>query len=99
LIGAILCNKDWFDKLKPEQQQAVQKGWNAREQAQAARSSNDKFITEATSKGITVYKPTPAELALWQAAGKRAADEMLAGMGPEALKIRDEILKDIAGTK
>ena len=97
--GAILCNKEWFDKLKPEQQAAVQKGWNAREQAQAARSSNDKFIGEAASKGITIYKPTPAEMAQWQAAGKKAADEMLAGMGPEGLKIRDEILKDIATAK
>jgi TRAP-type C4-dicarboxylate transport system substrate-binding protein len=97
--GTIMCNKEWFDKLRPEQQAAVQNGWNGREQALAARASNEKFIAEAATKGITVYKPTPAELAQWQAAGKKASDEIIAAMGPEAKKIHDEILKDIAVVK
>ena len=97
--GAIMCNKEWFDKLTAAQKTAVQNGWNAREQAQAARVSNDKFIAEAASKGITVYKPSAAEMAQWQAAGKRAGEEILSGLGPEAKKIHDEIIKDIAAVK
>jgi TRAP-type C4-dicarboxylate transport system substrate-binding protein len=97
--GALLCNKEWFDKLTAEQKAAVQNGWNAREQAAATRADNDKFLNEAAAKGITVYRPTAAELAQWQAAGKKAADELLAGLGPEAKAIRDEIVKDIGGVK
>ena len=97
--GAILCNKQWFDKLTPAQQTAVQNGWDARAQAQAARAGNDKFIAEAATRGITVYKPNAAEMVQWRAAGKRASDELTAAMGPEAKKIHDGILKDIAGIK
>ncbi len=97
--GTLLCNKEWFDKLKPEQQAAVQNGWNAREQALATRASNDKYLTEAASKGVTLYRPTAAEMAQWQAAGKKASDDMLAAMGPEAKKIHEELLKDIATVK
>ena len=97
--GALLCNKDWFDKLTAEQKTAVTNGWNAREQAAAARVDNEKFLVDAAAKGITVHKPTTAEAALWQAAGKRAADELLAAMGPEARVIRDEIVKDIGPMK
>jgi TRAP-type transport system periplasmic protein len=97
--GALLCNKEWFDKLTAEQKTAVTNGWNAREQAIAARADNDKYLADAAAKGITVYRPTAAEQALWQAAGKRAADELLAGMGPEAKAIRDEIVKDIGTVK
>jgi len=97
--GALLCNKEWFDKLTAEQKTAVTNGWNAREQAAAARADNEKFLAEAAGKGITVYRPTAAELATFQAAGKKAADELLAAMGPEARAIRDEIVKDIGSTK
>ncbi len=97
--GTILCNKEWFDKLTPVQQAAVQNGWDARAQAKAARIGNDKFIAAAATRGITVYTPNAAEMALWKAAGKRASDEMVAGMGPEARKIHEGILKDIAGVK
>ena len=97
--GALLCNKDWFDKLTAEQKAAVTNGWNAREQAAAARVDNEKFLADAAAKGITVHKPSTAEAALWQAAGKRAADELLAAMGPEARAIRDEIVKDIGPVK
>ena len=97
--GALLCNKDWFDKLTAEQKAAVTNGWNAREQAAAARVDNEKFLADAAAKGITVHKPNTVEAALWQAAGKRAADELLAAMGPEAKAIRDEIVKDIGPVK
>ena len=97
--GTILCNKEWFDKLTAEQKTAVQNGWNSREQALATRASNEQFLAEAASKGVTVYRPTPAEQAQWQAAGKKAADEILIALGPEAAKIRDEIVRDIATVK
>ena len=97
--GTIMCNKDWFDKLSAEQKTAVQNGWNAREQALAARQSNDKFLADAAANGITIYKPNAAEMAAWQAAGKKAADELLAGLGAEGRAIRDEIAKDIASVK
>jgi len=97
--GALLCNKEWFDKLTPEQKTAVTNGWNALEQAAAARADNERFIADAAARGVTVYRPNPAETALWQAAGKKAADELLAAMGPEARTIRDEIVKDIGNTK
>jgi TRAP-type transport system periplasmic protein len=97
--GTIMCNKDWFDKLTAEQKAAVQNGWNAREQAQATRASNEQFLADAASKGVTVYKPTAAEMAQWQAAGKKAADEILAGLGAEAKAIREELAKDIAAVK
>jgi TRAP-type transport system periplasmic protein len=97
--GTLMCNKEWFDKLTAEQKAAVANGWNAREQAIATRAENEKFLAEAASKGITIYRPSVAEAAAWQAAGKKAADELLAAMGPEAKAIRDEIAKDIAGVK
>ena len=97
--GTILCNKEWFDKLTAEQKAAVQNGWNSREQALATRASNDQFLTDAAAKGVTVYRPTSAELAQWQSAGKKAAEEILIALGPEAAKIRDEIVKDIAAVK
>ena len=97
--GALLCNKDWFDKLTADQKTAVTNGWDAREQAMAARANNDRFIAEAATKGVTVHRPGAAEQALWQAAGKRAADELLATMSPEARAIRDEIVRDISGVR
>ena len=97
--GTIMCNKEWFDKLSAEHKTLVTHGWNAREQAREARASNDKFIAEAASKGVTVYKPSASELVAWQAAGKKASDEILAGLGPEAKKIYDEIQKDLASVR
>jgi TRAP-type transport system periplasmic protein len=97
--GAIMCNRDWFDKLNAEQKTAVQNGWNAREQAVATRASNDQFLNDAAAKGVTVYKPTPAEMAQWQLAGKKAAEEIVSGLGPEAKAIREELAKDIASAK
>ncbi len=97
--GTIMCNKHWFDKLTAEQKTAVTNGWDAREQAREARAGNDKFIAEAASKGVTVYRPSAAEMAQWQAAGKKAADELLAALGTEAKKIHEEIVRDIATTR
>jgi TRAP-type transport system periplasmic protein len=97
--GTIMCNKDWFDKLTAEQKVAVQNGWNAREQALATRASNEQFLVDAASKGVTVYRPAAAEMAQWQLAGKKAADEILGGLGAEAKSIREELAKDIAAVK
>jgi TRAP-type transport system periplasmic protein len=97
--GTIMCNKEWFDKLTAEQKTAVTNGWNAREQARDARAGNEKFIADAASKGVTVYQPTAAEMAQWQAAGRKVAEEMLAALGPEARKIHEEIAKDVAAAK
>jgi TRAP-type transport system periplasmic protein len=97
--GTIMCNKEWFDKLTPELKTVVTNGWNAREQAKEARVGNDKFIADAASRGVTVYKPTAAEVAQWQAAGKKASEEILSGLGPDAKKIHDEIQKDLAAVR
>jgi TRAP-type transport system periplasmic protein len=97
--GVFLCNKEFFDKLTPEQQAAVTNGWNAREQQRDSRAQNDKFIAEAAQRGVTVHTPSTAELEQWRALGKKAADELLAGLGPEAKKIHDEIVRDIATVK
>ncbi len=97
--GTVMCNKEWFDKLSAEQKTAVQNGWNAKEQAQAARASNDKFLADAAAAGISVHKPSAAEMAAWQAAGKKAAEELLAGLSAEGRAIRDEMIKDMAGGK
>ena len=77
----------------------MQNGWDAKAQAKAARIGNDKFIADAATRGITVYTPNAAEMAQWKAAGKRASEEMMAGMGPEAKQIHEGILRDIAGVK
>ncbi|MBM3389381.1 MAG: TRAP transporter substrate-binding protein [Betaproteobacteria bacterium] len=97
--GALLCNKEWYDKLKPEHQAIVTAAWDARAQARDARADNEKFLADAASRGITVRKPSAAELEAWRAVGKRAADELLAQMSPEARQIRDEIARDIAGVR
>lgn len=94
-----MCNKDWFDKLSAEHRAIVTNGWNAREQARDARVGNDKFIAEAASKRVTVYKPGAAEMALWQAAGRRASEEILSSLGADAKKIYDEIQKDLASVR
>ncbi|MBL8327898.1 MAG: TRAP transporter substrate-binding protein [Rubrivivax sp.] len=98
--GTVMCNREWFGKLTPEQQTAVRNGWDSKAQAIATRAANDKFLAEgAAAKGVTVYRPTAAEQALWQAAGKKAADELLAAQGPEGRRIYDEIQKDLAKLK
>lgn len=97
--GALLCNKQWFDKLPPARQEAVRNGWNTREQAAATRAANDAFLAEAAAKGITVYRPTEAEQQQWRAAGKKAAEELLDGLGPEGRAIHAEIVKDLAAVK
>jgi TRAP-type transport system periplasmic protein len=94
--GAILCNKEWFDKLKPEQQQAVRNGWDSKAQSAAIRASNEQFLAEASSKGVTVHRLSAAELAAWQAAGKRATEELVANLSPEGRKIHEDILADLA---
>lgn len=97
--GTIMCNKPWFDKLDASQQAALRAGWNAKDQARDTRKLNEAFIEQAAAKGVTIYKPTAAETAQWQAAGKVARDELVAAMSPEARKIHDEILKDLASMK
>jgi TRAP-type transport system periplasmic protein len=97
--GTIMCNKEFFDKLKPDQQAALQKAWNSAEQARDVRAANEKFVANAQAAGVTIHRPTPADLAQWQAAGKKAADELLAAAGPESKKIYDEIQRDISKAK
>lgn len=97
--GTIMCNKEWLDKLNPEQRNAVMNAYPARELAIAARAQTEKFLREATARGVTVYRPTPDELKLWQAAGRQAADQLLGGLGADGVKIRDDIVKSIAGVK
>lgn len=97
--GALLCNKEWFDKLPPAQQTIVRDAWNTREQAAVTRAANEKFLSAAAAQGITVYKPTAAELQQWQAAGRKAAEELIASLGPEGRKIHEEVLKDLAAVK
>ena len=97
--GTILCNKEWLDKLKPEQRTVVLNAYPARELALAARAQTEKFLREAASRGVTVYRPTPDEQKAWQAAGKQAADQLISGLGPQGVKIRDDIVKSIAGAK
>lgn len=97
--GTIMCNKNWFDKLSPAQQTAVQNGWNAREQALATRAVNEQFLIDAKSRGVNLLRPDPQEMALWQLAGKKAADEILNGLGAQARIIRDDIAKNIETAK
>jgi len=97
--GAILCNKEWFDKLNAKQKSAVQNGWNTSEQAAATRAGNEQFLTTAASKGLSIYRPSPAEILQWQAAGKKASEEILSGLGADAKKIYDDLAKDIAAAK
>jgi TRAP-type transport system periplasmic protein len=97
--GALLCNKEWFDKLTPAQQTAVRNGWDTREQATATRASNEAFLAGAGAQGITVYRPTAAETQQWQAAGRKAAEELLSSLGPEGRAIHAEVMKDLAAVK
>ncbi len=97
--GALLCNKEWFDKLPAAQQAAVRNGWDTPAQAAATRAANEKFLAGAGAQGITVVQPSAAELQQWRAAGRVAADELLAALGPEGRKIHEEILKDLASVK
>lgn len=97
--GTILCNQDWFNKLTPVQKEAVRNGWNSKEQARDTRAGNDKFLADAATHGVTVYRPSEAELVQWQAAGRKASDELLSAMSPEGRKIHEEIVRDIANVK
>jgi TRAP-type C4-dicarboxylate transport system substrate-binding protein len=97
--GTVMCNKAFFDKLTPDQQQAVRSGWNVKDQVRDTRAANEKFLADAAGMGITVYRPTAAELAQWQVAGKKAAEELIAGFTPEAKRIYDEIQRDLATLK
>jgi TRAP-type C4-dicarboxylate transport system substrate-binding protein len=98
--GTIMCNKEWFDKLNAEQQNAVRKGWDTKAQVAATRAANEKFIAQgAAAKGVTVHRPGEAEMAAWMAAGKKAAESLLAAQGPEGKRIHDEIQKNLAKSK
>lgn len=97
--GTIMCNKVFFDKLSPEQQTAVRNGWSVKDQVRDTRASNEKFLADAAGLGITVVRPSAAELAQWQAAGRKAAEELIAGFTPEARRIYDDIQRDLATLK
>jgi TRAP-type C4-dicarboxylate transport system substrate-binding protein len=97
--GTIMCNKAFFDKLSPEQQTAVRNGWSVKDQVRDTRASNEKFLADAAGLGITVVRPSAAELAQWQAAGRKAAEELIAGFTPEARRIYDDIQRDLATLK
>jgi TRAP-type C4-dicarboxylate transport system substrate-binding protein len=97
--GTIMCNKAFFDKLSPEQQTAVRNGWSVKDQVRDTRASNEKFLADAAGIGITIVRPSAAELAQWQAAGRKAAEELIAGFTPEARRIYDDIQRDLATLK
>jgi TRAP-type transport system periplasmic protein len=89
--GVIVCNKEWFDKLTPAQQTQVSAAWDRAGQIRDVRAQADKVIASAGAKGITVYRPSDAEQQSWRAAGKVAAEAVMATL-PEAAKLREELV-------
>jgi len=66
-ISIIGINKNFFDKLAPEQQKALVDAAKEVEgkSLAAAKKDNDEIMKRAQELGIKVYKPTPEEMKLW----------------------------------
>lgn len=68
VISTILINKDFFDHLPSDQQQAmIDAGKKVESNSLAlAKKSNDEIFKKAEELKITVYRPNPEEMKLWQ---------------------------------
>ncbi len=93
--GVILCNKAWFDKLKPAEQKQVTNAWDRGGQIRDLRAQAQAALDTAAARGLTVYKLSDAELQPWRAAGAVAAEEIMRSLPPEAGRIREDLLKAI----
>jgi TRAP-type transport system periplasmic protein len=93
--GVVLCNKEWLDGLSAAQRDVVLTSYDFKGQRAGARAAVDKILTAAKDKGITVHRPTEAELAPWRAAGQKAADEIMATLGLDAAQIRAQLVNSI----
>jgi len=86
-ISSIGINKNFFDKLAPEQQKALvdaAKEVEAKSMA-AAMKDYEEIMKRAQEAGVKVYKPTPEEMKLWQA-GKDEIRQQLYKDQPQVLE-------------
>jgi TRAP-type transport system periplasmic protein len=93
--GTVLCNKAWWDKLTPEQAKQVFAAWDNAKLVRAVREENDRIVDSASGRGITVVRPSAAELALWRAVGEKSAAAVMATLPPEAAQLREELQRAV----
>ena len=96
--GVVLCNKEWFDKLPPPQAQQLLDAWHTPSLVQAVRAQNERIVNEAAGRGITVYRPSAAEMIQWREVGLKSAEAVMATLAPEAQKLRAEITRLVLAT-
>ena len=96
--GVVLCNKEWFDKLTPEQARVVVASWDTPGLVRAVRAQTEKIINDAAARGVTVVRLSPAELQSWRALAAPTADAVMATLGPEAVAIRAEVMRLVKST-
>jgi TRAP-type transport system periplasmic protein len=89
--GVVLCNKEWFDKLKPEHAKLVAGSWDTPWLIKAVRAQSEKIVADAASKGISVLRLNEAEQRAWREVGKAAAEAVMGTLPAEAAKIREEL--------
>jgi len=68
VVSTILINKDFFDQLPADQQQAIIDAGKKVESNSLARAkeSNDEIFKKAEELKITVYRPNSEEMKLWK---------------------------------
>jgi TRAP-type C4-dicarboxylate transport system substrate-binding protein len=96
--GVVLCNKAWFDGLTAAQRQQVTAAYDSAKLVRDVRAQVEKIIDGAAAKGITVHRPTAAELAAWRAAGEKSAAAVMATLPADAATLRDELVAAIQRT-
>lgn len=93
--GVVLCNKEWFDKLRPEQARAVNAAWDTPALIRNVRAQIEKIIADAPGRGVTVHRLSETELKPWREIGKKAAEDIMATLPPEAKALRESLVKQV----
>jgi len=95
VVTTVIMNKEFFNKLPAEQQQALVNAGKEVEakSVDAAKANLDKIWKRAEELKINVYRPTPDEMKLWTANMDKLYDEVLGKDAPQVLDYIKNIQK------
>lgn len=86
--GVIACNKETWDSLSDEQQQALEEAADAASESQveANRASVEEKLQGLADAGVEVYEPTEEELAEFKAASDQVWEQNADAFGAQFLE-------------